>query len=230
MSDPRLHLLHLSSPALPVGAYAYSQGLEYAVEIEGIADESLREWIADGLHFGLARLELPLMRRAFLALEADDATELNRLNDTLLAFRETGELLLEDQQLGQALLRLLRSLAGSPGEKLDDTSFGTLESLEQTPGYAIAFCIAAHRWSVPLTDALAGFCYAWVENQVTAATKLVPRGQSAAQRLLLSLLEQIPEACELAAVISDDEIGMSLPGLAHASANHEFQHTRLFRS
>lgn len=219
MANPRLHLLHLSSPALPVGAYAYSQGLEYAVEAGWVEGDALHSWITDGLHLGIARLDLPVLRRASAAFSENDTPALNRWNDLILANRETRELLLEDQQIGAALWRLLGQL-GITG----------LPALEQPPAYALAFGVAAAAWSIDAEDACAGYCYSWIENQVTAATKLVPLGQSAAQRLLLRILEDVDAACRDSLEIDDEAIGLSLPRLAAASCRHEHQHTRLFRS
>lgn len=219
MSHPHLHLLHLSSPALPIGAYAYSQGLEYAIEAGWVEGDELERWLQDGLHLGVARLDLPVLRRVLGAYRSDDFSALDTWNDVLLSQRETGELLLEDQQIGKALWRLLASLI--------DTA---LPDLAQAPAYAVAFGIACAHWGIDEDQACEAFCFAWLENQVTAATKLVPLGQTSAQRLLVKLLREVDHACSLASDLADDEIGLSLPGLALASCRHEHQHTRLFRS
>lgn len=219
MTDPKLHLLHLSSPALPIGAYAYSQGLEFAIESGWVNGPALEAWLKDGLHLGVAQLDLPILLRARSALADTDMTQLNHWNDFLLANRETRELLLEDQQIGTALLRLLNSLSDE-----------ALPTLEQAPGYAIAFAIACEHWNIDADSALQSFCYSWLENQVTAATKLVPLGQTDAQRLLLRLLGGVAKACVIGRGLEDHALGLSLPGLALASCGHERQHTRLFRS
>ncbi|EED32937.1 urease accessory protein UreF [gamma proteobacterium NOR5-3] len=219
MVHAQLHLLHLSSPALPIGAYAYSQGLEYAIEARWLENEELSHWLRDGLLLGVAQLDLPILLRALRALATADSASLNHWNNQLLASRETSELLLEDQQVGTALLRLLTSLetAGLP-------------TLKRKPAYAVAFAIACDRWGIEAQAALQGYAYSWLENQVTAATKLVPLGQTAAQKMLFQLLAQIPEACAHAMTVEDSQVGLSLPGLAMASSRHERQHTRLFRS
>ncbi|WP_439101140.1 urease accessory protein UreF [Congregibacter sp.] len=216
---PQLHLLHLSSPALPIGAYAYSQGLEYAIEAGWLEGEELARWFEDGLNLGVAQLDLPVLLRVQAALHSGDSAALSHWNDRLLASRETAELLLEDQQIGAALWRLLGTL-GTPA----------LPELNQRPAYAVAFVVACHHWHIDRDSALQGFAYSWLENQITAATKLVPLGQSAAQILLLDLLTKIPKACAHAMTVEDNDIGLSLPGLAMASCRHERQHTRLFRS
>ena len=179
MADARLHLLHLSSPALPIGAYAYSQGLEYAIEAGWVEGDALRRWIGDGLHLGVARLDLPVLRRAHAAARAKDLAALDHWNDLALANRETRELLLEDQQIGAALWRLLGQLSNTAPP-----------TLLQPPAYAVAFAWAAAGWSIDSEDACSAYCFSWLENQVTAATKLVPLGQSAAQTLLLGLLDR----------------------------------------
>ncbi|MDP5069270.1 MAG: urease accessory protein UreF [Congregibacter sp.] len=225
MASSQLHLLHLSSPALPIGAYAYSQALEYAIEAGWLDGDALGAWLEDGLMLGIARLDIPILRRTLAVLgevEAGDSQRndaVNYWNNRLLASRETAELLLEDQQIGAALLRLLKTL---------DTP--DLPEFMQPPAYAVAFAIACHRWNIGTDSAMQAYAYSWLENQITAATKLVPLGQSAAQRLLLDLLECIPQACSQGAAVADTDIGLSLSGLAMASCRHERQHTRLFRS
>jgi len=176
-------------------------------------------WLNVGLELGVAHLELPVIRRVFEAAASEDWQRLDEWNDTVLAFRETEELLLEDQQLGLALARLLR----------DATQFHQPE-LTQPPSYCVMFALTAYRWSISTKNACHAFCYSWLENQITAATKLVPLGQTEAQRMLLAMLQRIPEACEHARSVDDEDLGLSLPGLALASARHEYQHTRLFRS
>ena len=96
--------------------------------------------------------------------------------------------------------------------------------------FASAFAVAAVDWSIAPEDACAGYAWAWCEAQVAAAVKLVPLGHTAGQRMLLALGLEIPAAIASATACQDDEIGASLPGLAIASALHETQYTRLFRS
>jgi urease accessory protein len=219
VADPRLHLLQLASPALPVGAYAYSQGLEYAIEAGWVDDGSLQRWLEDLLQLGLATLDLPLLLRAYAACERGDVDALNAWNDLLLASRETHELLLEDQQLGTALRRLLDALLTPPPP-----------TLQQAPGYAVMFALACQRWAIAAEDALLAYAYSWLENQVAAATKLVPLGQTRAQQLLVATMAAVPAACDAARHCDDDSLGLTLPRLAQASCAHERQYTRLFRS
>lgn len=218
-TDPKLHLWHLVSPALPIGAYAYSQGLEFAIEDGWLsAQGALDDWLAGLLGEGLARTDLPVLLRCLDAWQREDSAALDYWNDWLRASRETSELLLEDEQMGVALWRLLNDL---------DAPDLTLRA---RPGYVSQFARACRFWQIDPVDALQGYAWSWLENQVTAATKLVPLGQTAAQRHLLALMPDIAAACERAGALADDDLGTSLPGLAMASSAHEQQHARLFRS
>lgn len=216
-----LHLLHLVSPALPVGAYAYSQGLESAVEAGWIRDvQDTENWLDNILHESIAQLEVPVLKRLYRAWQTDDVAEARRWNDFLLASRETGELLLEDTQMGQALWRLLSDLDLPAARRWDagQSSFSTL------------FAMAASHYRINEADCLQGFVWSWLENQVQAAIKLVPLGQTQAQQLLVNLLPVIPPLCREADALTDEEIGNSLPRIAMASMQHETQYSRLFRS
>ncbi len=220
-TDPHLKLMYLVSPALPVGAYAYSQGLEYAVDSGWLAnEEQVGEWIDGVLEHSVGALDLPALIRLYQAWKENDVAGVDYWNSYVRANRETSELLLEDEQLGLALRRLLLSLEIFRAEMPADApvSFVTL------------FALAGVEWNIPLDKLLEGFCWSWLENQVAAATKLVPLGQTQAQRLLLKLMDRIPPVCKRAVSIDDDQIGVGLPGLAIASALHERQYSRLFRS
>jgi urease accessory protein len=217
MNVRSLKLWQLISPALPVGAYSYSQALEY-VHFEGkVHDErTALAWLQDLLVHGIARLDLPILARVHRAWARRDALAVRRLSATLEARRETAELRFEDMAMGSALTQLLANLdVALPERRLP---------------FASAFAVAAVNWSIPVDDACAGYAWAWCEAQTAAAVKLVPLGHTAGQRMLLALGEEIPTAVANAAAYRDDEIGASLPGLAIASSLHETQYTRLLRS
>ncbi|WP_339898550.1 urease accessory UreF family protein [uncultured Gilvimarinus sp.] len=222
MSGSLLHLMHLVSPALPVGAYAYSQGLEYAIDSGWAGSESaLQDWIEQVMTHSLGQLDVPVLRRLYSAWQADDLTEVNHWNDFVLACRETQELLLEDEQLGLALGRLLESL---------DIPQAARSHFNSSPSYVTLFALAGVKWNVNIDELARGFVWSWLENQVAAATKIVPLGQTHAQQLLVALMPAVDDVCERAKPLTDDELGLSLPGLAMASCLHERQYTRLFRS
>jgi urease accessory protein len=138
-------------------------------------------------------------------------------NATLLACRETAELRLGDTATGAALARLLPEL-------------GIAVPALREPAFLTLFTLAAVQWQIPARNAALGYAWTWLENQVIAATKLLPLGQTQAQRMLSALQQTIPEALAIAETLEDWQLGSSLPGLALASIHHETQYTRLFRS
>jgi urease accessory protein len=216
----QLSLLRLVSPALPVGAFAYSRGLEPAVAAGWVHDElSAGDFILGLLEHALCPLDGAVLCRLHAACLADDAVAVRRWDRFLRAGRESAELLQEDVQMGRALARLLQSLGRYP-EWLAG----------EVPGFTCTFALAATRWGIGQRDALAGFFYATTESQVSAALRLLPLGQTAGQRILERALPVIERCVEAATALTDDDIGNFCPGLSLASAWHETQYSRLFRS
>jgi urease accessory protein len=222
MNPALIRLLHLASPTLPVGAYTYSQGLEWAVECGDVKNEAgALAWIEDCLRHGVAGFEAVYLAHMLRAWKADDQARLAELDGEFLASRETAELRAETLQMGHSLAKLMRDLRDFPNEalaRLDTLSFPLAWS-----------CIAA-RWDIPVEDAVAGYLWAWAENQVMAALKAVPLGQTSGQRMLLALGERIPELAAQAAVMALEATHNFLPAFAIASSLHETQYTRIFRS
>jgi urease accessory protein len=218
----QLRLMQLVSPALPIGGFTYSQGLEYAVEAGWIHDlPSLQDWLSGLIEDTVAYLEIPLLARLYQACVADDLEALQRWGRYLLASRETDELRREEQQRARALTRLSIDLSIGRARSWKPA----LELCQAAP-----FALAAVEWGIPLPDAALGSAWSWLENQVAAAIKLVPLGQTDGQRVQLALAEALPEAVRLGLTLDDDAIGASSPRLALASSLHETQYTRLFRS
>lgn len=206
-------LLQLASPALPVGAYSYSGGLEAAIEARIVKDAASAErWIADVLEFSICRMELPLLSRMM-----KDPHRIEDLNNQFLASRETAELRAESVQMGYSLKKLLAGLGA-----------GEL-SLEE-PSFPAAFAFAAAQWKIAPAEALQAYLWAWLENQVMAAVKAVPLGQTEGQRILLSLGNLLPSLAGNAMKMKEEDLGNFAPGLAMLSAKHEIQYSRLFRS
>jgi urease accessory protein len=218
-------LLQLCSANLPVGGFSFSQGLEYAIETKWIANfESTQNWIALNLTQAIARTDLPILQRLYQAVETQDSVGFAYWNNHLIACRESKELRLAELAMGKALLRLLGNL-----DALDMAAYDEFIA-EQALSFVAAFALAAMLWKIDLPSCLSGFCWTVIDNQVAAATKLVPLGQSQAQNLLFTLSQEVTLAMATASALADDEIGASLPRLAMASAWHETQYTRLFRS
>lgn len=222
MARPLLHLMQMVSPALPVGAYAYSQGLEYAVERAWVRDmDGAIDWIGEVLNHSVGGLDLPVLLRLLKAWQSDDIDAAVYWNQTLQAARESRELLLEDVQMGEALLRLLVSL-----ELPSALRWPRGEAIS----FATGFAMAAQHFEIDRDDVLSGFAWSWLENQAAAAIKLVPLGQTDGQRLLMALMPCLEESVAKAYLRADEDIGAGLPGLAMASMQHETQYSRLFRS
>jgi urease accessory protein len=221
-----LRLLHLASPALPIGAFHFSQGLEHAVEARWVTDEaSALEWIGGIAAASLATLDLPVLLRLRAAWNREDESEVLRWNSFLIACRETAELRAEDRHMGAALLRVLAEMELT-------TALFSVNAAKSVVGvsHATVFAFACARWSIEPQAALQTFAWAWVENQVLAAVKLVPLGQSAAQRMLHRLTARIPPLVEQAQKLTDSDVGISTALNAVASGRHEIQYSRLFRS
>ena len=215
-----LRLLQLSSAALPVGGYSFSQGLEYAIDEGWLSNrEQVAQWLSLQLSESLACVDLPLLSRQLQAARIADQDALAYWNAYTLACRETSELRLTDVAMGVALTRLLNSL---------EVPVAYTNNKEMT--FVTAFAMAAAHWQLDTRVACHGYLWSWLENQVAAATKIVPLGQTMAQQLLSDLLKQIPAAINRSETLDDQSIGASLPALAMASAWHETQYTRLFRS
>lgn len=221
-----LGLLQLVSPALPIGAFAFSQGLESAFELGWVTDEAtLGEWLDGVLEDGLTRCELPALARLYAAWAEGDDAALAEWDAWLAANRETAELVAEDSRLGASLARLLESLGLLPPSPSRESP-----SLPPGAGYVTVFAWTAHARGVPRRQALLGFAWAWLENQLAVACKALPLGHTAAQRLVERLRPALVAAVDQALTLEDADLGPALPGLALASALHETQYSRLFRS
>ncbi len=220
-----LQLMQLASPALPVGGFSYSEGLEAAVEAGRVGNEAqARSWLLDQLQLAQARADLSACAAAFLAWQGQDLARVQALNDWVLQTRETQELRLQAEQMGRSLLEWLRNKP-RPSEHL-----AWLAALAPAPSWPVVFALAALETGAPLREALLAHAFGWAENMVAAAVKAVPLGQSAGQRLLQALSEAIPAAVEAAMACDDGQRQAFSPGLAILSAQHEAQYSRLFRS
>lgn len=216
-----LGLLQLVSPALPIGGFAWSQGLESAMELGWVSDEAgLGDWLAGVLEDGPGHAELPVLIRLMSAWREADQQALEYWDSWLAACRETRELAEEERQMGASLKRLVTSLGLWPEQPC----------LPVGAGYTSAFAALAVIRGIEPRQALLGFAWAWLENQLAVACKAMPLGHTAAQRLIERLRPELIRCVDQALQLEDDQLGPALPGLALASAQHETQYSRLFRS
>lgn len=226
-----LHLLWLASPALPVGAFSYSEGLEASVDDGVVHDEaSARDWLLNQLALVTARSELPVMAAAHAAALALDAARLQSLNDWVRQTREAAEPLLQTQQMGKSLLLWMESLHADAATTTAAPcpTLPLLRALLPAPTWPVVLGCAAAWRGAGLVESLHAAAFGWAENMMQAAVRAVPLGQSAGQRLLARLVHAIPAAVEQA--LAADEPLAFAPRLAIASARHEAQYSRLFRS
>ncbi len=224
----QLRLLQLTSPSLPIGAFAYSQGLEQAIEQKWVTDsKTLMHWIEGQLKESWLYSELPIYFHSYRAFSINTAhpkeqtqTAWQTLCAHWYASRESSELRAEAKHTDQALRTLLKQLTPelAPPE------------CDNTPCPPALFAAACKYWKIQATDGAQGFCWSWVENQIIAATKLMALGQTECQTHLSTLIPTIESVCIDAKEITLEQIGQSLPAVAIASANHEEQYCRLFRS
>ncbi len=227
-----LQLIWLASPALPVGGFSYSEGLEAFINRAQAApgyiadkpfEEAISAWLSDQLYLSLTRSDLAVMAHAIPAWRSDDSSRITQLNGWLLQTRESSEFRAQTEQMGRSLCNWLRNHDG-----VDAAQLAHCEQLP--PTYPIAFALAAAQLNASVRDCLLAYAFGWAENMVQAAIKSVPLGQTAGQRILAQLSQHIPAAVQTAIDLPDDERQSFSPMLAILSAQHETQYSRLFRS
>lgn len=222
-----LQLIWLASPALPVGGFSYSEGLESAIENAGVASEAaVADWLLDQLHITQARGDMALIAKAIGAWRRADWDHVRELNDWVLHTRETSELRLQSEQMGRSMADWLRNQ--NLGDEQVLPAIRHLAALP--PTYPVAFALAASTTQAPVRDVLLAYAFGWAENMTQAAIKSVPLGQSAGQRILSALTTEIPAAVDHALATTDDTRQAFSPMLAVLSSQHEVQYSRLFRS
>ncbi len=241
----RLQLMWLASPALPVGGFSYSEVLESAIDSGRVSNEAQASaWLVDQLHLSLARADLAVVSKAVSAWARGDLDRVTELNRWVTQTRETSELRLQTEQMGRSLVEWLRNRSGDASPMHGDVRLAQCAALTPTPTWPVAFALAValclphgagHGQSQAISseavqETLLSFAFGWAENMVQAAIKAVPLGQSAGQRMLQALIDQIPDAIDHALRLSDSQRQAFTPMLAILSAQHETQYSRLFRS
>ena len=219
---PQLRLLQLLSPVLPVGAYSYSQGLEWAVKQGWIATlADLDSWLDELIGGPLSQQDLPLLRNLYRACRVSDLNQFDYWSHAAVAFRDTAELRAEERSRADAYLRVLNALS-------DDVDERYIHGMQQTALAAIAS--ASVGWDIDEMDLLHAYAYNWLDAYIVNGVKIIPLGQSDGQKLLHSKLSDLSMAVTSSLDISDDAIGFSVPSVAMASCGHELQYSRIYRS
>jgi urease accessory protein len=219
-----LQLLWLASPALPVGGFSYSEGLEAAIDADLVTNEAqAANWLTEQLHLTLARSDLPVLAQGLRAWRAGHPERVRELNDWILKTRESAELRLQTEQMGRSLREWLKNL-----QQADSKALAFAATLE--PSYPVLYALAFAHSDADERNVLLAYAFAWAENMVQAALKAVPLGQTSGQRILAKLAAEIPAAVERAMALPDEERQAYSPMLALLSSRHETQYSRLFRS
>ena len=214
-SGPLVHALHLFSASLPIGAFAFSQGLEAAIDTGHVRDtESLSRWCESVMRFSLTTLDCHYAVRAY---RATSDTTFREINAEMLASRETHELLQEDLLLGAAF----KKWAVDQGIDVPDAHEYSLICL---------YGWVAARYGLPEDWLISGILWSWLENQMIVAAKAIPLGQNALQNILAELKPQISECVDQSLESLSTDPSSTVPLLSILSAQHEAQYSRLFRS
>jgi urease accessory protein len=220
-----LPLLLWLSPSFPVGSFAYSHGLEWAVESGDVADAaSLGAWLGDLLAFGAPRNDAILFALAFRAAATGDAVAVADLNRLAVALAGSSERRLETLAQGVAFLAAAR--AAWPCESLSLAPAAD----DQPVAYPIAVALATAGHNLALAPSLEAFVLAFVANMVSAAVRLGPIGQTEGQRVLAALLQDVRRVAAEAAEATLEDLGGCAWRSDIAAMKHETQYSRLFRT
>jgi urease accessory protein len=223
MSATELPLAVWFSPMFPVGAFAYSHGLEWAQEAGDITDaDDLRDWLTTLAQRGALHNDAIVLDEAYGAALQEDAQRLAEINELALAMATSRERRLETATQGNAFLLAIKK--SWPCENLD------LLDASEDVAYPVAVALATAGHNLPLDATLDMFCLGFVSNLVSAAIRLGIIGQTDGQRVLAALVPIIRETARECAGKDLDDLGGSAFRSDLASLCHETQYTRLFRS
>jgi urease accessory protein len=224
-----VRLMTWLSPAFPVGAYSYSHGLEWAVEVRRVWDcTSLADWTAAVLAHGAGRMDAVFLAAAMRAANAGDTAALGSIAERAAATRGTAELALESAAEGAAFLQAVR--AGWPHPLLDILAAWLTESNHPVLAYSVAVGVAAAAAGVPEDLAVAAYLHAFASNLVSAGLRLIPLGQTDGLKVLASVEPVIHAVTQAALEMTPEQIGSATLMVDWCSMRHETQYTRLFRS
>lgn len=221
LSQDQLQMLLMwFSPSFPVGSFAYSHGLEMAVEKGAVTDSShLKSWLETVLMHGSGRSEGVIFCEAYKATIEGARVRLGDIDDLSNALLPTEELALESRTQGEAFIKAVQQMGA---EQVD--------FFDQIQTYPVAVAIACALQRIPLNASLTSWYHSLATSLVSAGVRLIPLGQTQGLQVLASFSEITSRACRQAQTLTLDEIGSSAPLIDIDSMHHETQYTRLFRS
>lgn len=223
--DSLLPLFAWLSPGFPVGAYAYSHTLEWAVECGDVYDAaSLESWLTDVLEMGAGHNDAIFLAHAYRCARIGALAELKEVNELALAFAPSRELLLETSQQGRSFLDTVLAAWNTPALQ------HIAASLPRPVAYPVAIGIAAAAHDIPLPATLNAYLLTLVQNLVSAAIRLAPIGQTSGTHVVAALLPCVTRVAQAAETTDLDDLGSATFRADLGSFKHETQYTRLFRS
>ena len=218
-------LLVWLSPSFPIGAFAYSHGLEWAFEAGDITDfETLGAWLRGLLRYGSLRNDAVLLAAAWRAVADQDTSALRAVNELALALAPSQERYLETSAQGTAFAITAR--AAWPSTALDELSADDFDDV----AYPVALAATAASYDIALPAMVESFLIAFVSNLISAALRLGCIGQTDGQKLIAALMKEISAAAVFATHSTLDDLGSATLRADIASMKHETQYSRLFRS
>jgi urease accessory protein len=227
LTAPLLSLLHLCDSAFPIGAFAYSDGLESATAGGAIVSaEDLRAWIAVCLDDAFGRMDGPAVWQAWAAVRDERWSAIERLDGELTALRPSAAARRSSRAMGARLLTAWRPLRPSP--RLDHLA-ALADRGRVGPSLPIAFAAACACAGIERHAAVEAFAYTRLSSTASAAMRLMPIGQRAAHALLAEALDRVPPLVRALAE-RDAPIESFTPSMDMAQMTQQFLHSRLFRS
>jgi urease accessory protein len=228
---PPVSLLRMQSwlsPAFPTGSYSYSHSIEWAVEAGHIHDrKSLVDWLEADLCYGSGRNEAIFFIEAWRCSKENDCEKLLEIAELAAAFRGTSEFALETSQQAASCLATLRRVWPDP---LLESLSELLSDLRIAPVFSVVLGVRAARQDIPATLALPAFLQSYLANLVTAGVRLIPLGQTDGQLGIADLEAAVLAVAAQAELATIHDLGSAAFMVDLASASHETQYTRLFRS
>ncbi|MBR1122903.1 urease accessory protein UreF [Bradyrhizobium lablabi] len=229
MSDSEMaalyRLMTWLSPSFPVGSFAYSSGIEWAVEAGDIGDAaSLHDWLAAMLADGSGFCDAVFLAQAHRAVVSHDDRALHEIAELAAAFVPSRERQLETTTQGRAFIEIAR--AAWPSDGLDEV----IEACGGPIVYPVAVGLVSAVHAIPLQPVLHAFLHAVVSNWISAGSRLIPLGQTDSQRVLAQLEPVVAAPAGRAITAKLDDLGSATFRADLASLRHETQYTRLFRS
>ena len=216
------------SPAFPTGSYSYSHGIEWAVEAGFIHDrQSLVDWLEADLCYGSGRNEAIFLIEAWRSAREEDCGKLLEIAGLAAAFRGTSEFALETSQQAASCLATLHRVWPDP---LLETLSDLLSELRISPVLSVVLGVRAAKQDIPATLALPAFLQSYLANLITAGVRLVPLGQTDGQLAIAELEPAVLAVAAQAQQATIHDLGSVGFMVDLASALHETQYTRLFRS